>query len=231
MEENVVQQRSLDWFRARLGYFTGSEISKLMQKSRDKNAVFGETAKSYIYQTASERLMNKDIVNDDEMFQAYIDATSVTSKAMRFGSENEDDARSFFAQKINSVVEEDGSVRHKRIDWFAASPDGIVNDDNGKHIVEIKTPKQETFIRYCCEIRDTESLKKCKPEYYWQMQAEMMCTDATDGWFVTYCPFQQDPLYYVKIEAIPEDQRDLERRIRLANEEVDTIIRKIHEKG
>lgn len=65
---DVTEQRSLAWFRQRLGYITGSKVGDLMKSGRRKEEAFGETAKSYLYQVAAERCINKAIVADDEYF-------------------------------------------------------------------------------------------------------------------------------------------------------------------
>lgn len=44
-------QHSIEWFRKRLGNFTGSQIGLLMKKGRSD--YFSDTAKTYIYQVAS----------------------------------------------------------------------------------------------------------------------------------------------------------------------------------
>lgn len=55
-----VEQRSLTWFRNRVGHITGSKVADLMKSGRKKDEVFSDTAKSYLYQIAGERLFNPD---------------------------------------------------------------------------------------------------------------------------------------------------------------------------
>lgn len=62
-------QHTLEWYRKRLGKITGSRVGDLMKTSRKKDEMFGDTAKSYIYQLAAERDMNPAIVEDDELFE------------------------------------------------------------------------------------------------------------------------------------------------------------------
>ena len=62
MEQLTTEQRTYDWYKARFGMFTASEVHKLMgktdmNKSKNGEAVFGDTAMSYIYRIASERKM------------------------------------------------------------------------------------------------------------------------------------------------------------------------------
>lgn len=73
-------QHSIEWFRKRLGNFTGSQIGLLMKKGRSD--YFSDTAKTYIYQVASERDMNPEIINDDVEFEKYLHQVCVNTKAM-----------------------------------------------------------------------------------------------------------------------------------------------------
>ena len=61
-------QRDLGWFRVRLGSITGSKVGDLMKSGKKKEQVFGDTALSYIYQVAAERMLNPVFVDDDELF-------------------------------------------------------------------------------------------------------------------------------------------------------------------
>lgn len=74
-------QHSIEWFRKRLGIFTGSQIGLLMKKGRSD--YFSDTAKTYIYQVAAERSMNPAIINDDVLFEKYLNQTCVNTKAMQ----------------------------------------------------------------------------------------------------------------------------------------------------
>ena len=175
----TVEQRTLSWYRMRLGYITGSQVGLLMKSG--KSCIFSETAKSYIYQVAAERSMNPDIINDDELFGMYLAQTEVTSKAMRFGTEQEANARRLFSKIHDVNVREVSSCRHSSIPYFASSPDGIYTDETGKVCLEIKCPVQSTFMRYKDEIHDNESLLKVKPEYFYQCMANAFWSGADIG--------------------------------------------------
>lgn len=88
------EQRTIEWYRERLGLVTGSKVGVLMKSGRSKDKAFSDTAKTYINQLAGERALNPEIVNDDEMLKYYIDQTTSQSKAMRFGTEQEENAQS-----------------------------------------------------------------------------------------------------------------------------------------
>lgn len=227
MIDNTIDQRSLDWFRARLGNITGSMVGDLMKSSKTKGELFGDTAKSYLYQLAGERKMNKDIVDDDEMFQEYLDQTCVTSKAMRFGTETEGDARTVYMNLTGRDIQEVSSCKHDIIPNFASSPDGVYYELNFlKGCIEIKCPNVNTYIKYAVEINDNMSLKKVNPQYYYQCQSHMMCTGAVWCDFVIYCPWLSNPIKIIRITPDIEAVNLITDRVMAANEFIDNITSK-----
>lgn len=220
------QQRTLDWFRVRLGNITGSECGKLMVSGRKKEDVFGETAKSYLYRLAAERTMNPAIIEDDELMEQYVDYTELHTKAIRWGQEQEDNAKELYQTLYGVKLDETGSVSHPTIEHFAASPDAIVLGEDGQptECVEFKSPGQETFMRYAAEVNDAESLKKANAQYYWQVMAEMMCVGVRRCWFVVFCPWQRVPLKRVLVELTEEAEATLTERVALANATIEKII-------
>ena len=224
------RQHSQEWFRARLGNITGSRCGDLMGRPRSKSETWTETAKSYMAQLAAERDMNPAIVENETLFDAYLEQTAVTSKAMRFGSEQEDNARRLFEQMAGVTVDEVSSCRHDTIEHFAASPDGLILVDlRPVACVEIKCPEQKTFVKYL-DIVDGETLKSINPTYYWQTQAEMACTGTQMCYFVAYSPWQKNPLHVAKIERNEEDVAALTERVGLANEYIENLNREHYER-
>lgn len=220
---NEFAQHSLDWYRSRLGCYTGSCIGKLMKENRQGG--FSDTAMTYIYQVAATRYMNDRIVSSDKLFGEYLEAVNVETKAMRWGTEQEAHARRLYAKRTGYTVTERGSVEHPTIPFFASSPDGFIEDDlnGGKGCVEIKCPGQETYMRYRAEVRDNATLKKVKPEYYWQCQSHMMCTGASWCDFVVYCPWQQHPIHVVRILPDKEDMALIAAKIEAAEKIIETL--------
>ena len=225
-----VEQRSLDWYRLRCGHITGSKVADIMKSGRKKDEVFSETAKSYLFQVAGERLFNPSFLNDDVIFQDYLDLTSVSTKAMQFGSDQEDAAKSLFMQMNfpEGEITELSSCKHDTIPYFAASPDGAIYGRDGGDIkvIEVKCPNINTYMKYRTLIHDATSLKEVEPKYYWQMMAEMSCTGATSGIFITYCPWLSKPIHWAEIERNGDDVKLMESRVMLANEFIDEIINK-----
>ena len=220
-----IEQRSLEWHRLRCGSFTGSKIGDLMKSGRKKEQIFGDVATSYIYKVAAERMLNPVFVNDDELFGQYIEQQQVYSKAIIWGQEQEDNAKDLLMRKNPKWELADvSSCKHDTISHFAASPDAIIYDRKKLMVGEIKCPNPNTFVRYLVEIKDAESLKKVQPDYFYQMQAEMACTNAESGIFVAYCPWLINPIHIVPIERDNETIKAIEERVIKANEIVEQII-------
>lgn len=225
-----VEQRSLEWFRSRVGNITGSKVSEIMKSGRKKEELWSDTAKSYLYQIAGERLFNPDFLNDDDVFQDYIDQTSFTTKAMQWGSDQEEAAKSLWMTMNfpEGEIVDLSSCQHDTIPHFAASPDGAIYGRNGEdiRIIEVKCPNINTYMKYRSLIHDASSLKETEPKYYWQMMAEMSCTGAKSGIFITYCPWLSKPIHWAEIERVEEDIKLMEERVILANQFIDEIINK-----
>lgn len=223
-----VEQRSLEWHRMRCGCITGSKVADIMKSGRKKDEVFSDTAKSYLFQVAGERMFNPTFLNDDGIFQDYIDQVSVNTKAMQWGSEQEDSAKSLFMQMNfpEGEIVELSSCKHDTIPYFAASPDGAIygRDGGDIKIIEVKCPNINTYMKYRTLIHDAASLKETEPKYYWQMMAEMSCTGAKSGIFIVYCPWLSKPIHWADIERVEDDIELMEQRVILANDFINKII-------
>lgn len=209
MIDYTTEQRSLAWFRARLGHFTGSRVGDLMKAGRKKDEPFSETAKTYIYQVAGEQMLNPAIVDDDDLFKEYVEYRNTSTKAMRWGTEQEAEARSLYCAKYlpaGAECKEVSLCYSDRCDLLAASPDAVViippaNEGDTETIVslEIKCPNIDTAVRYMAEVYDGQSLKQVNAAYYWQVMAEMECTGAEHAVFIIYCPWLTNPIKAVTI--------------------------------
>jgi hypothetical protein len=220
----MTTKHSIEWFKARLGRITGSQAGLLMKNGRGSD--FSETAKSYIYQVAAERAMNPGIVNDDGLFSMYLRQVNINTKAMQWGTEQEQNARSLYEKTTGRPIATVGLCIHPVIPHFASTPNGYYYDESTgeKGVLEINAPNQATFIRYKDEVRDNASLLSAKHEYYYQCMAHMMCAGAAWCDFVVYSPFQLTPIHIVRI--LPDEKvfAQMEKRIRMANEMIEQIV-------
>lgn len=215
---NNAAQHTLDWYRCRLGLITGSNVGLLMKSGRNKT--FSDTAESYLYQLVSERTMNPRIINNDELFQLYLNQTNVTTKAMQWGNEQEENARSLYALRTGNKMVEVGSCKHDEIEMFSSSPDGFFyNESTGEKIcLEIKCLGQKEYIKYLDSVYDAESLCAINPQYFYQCHSHMMVTGASATDFVIYNPFQSIPIHIVRIKKDDHIANLIAERVALGNE-------------
>lgn len=221
-------QRTIEWYRKRLGKITGSELWKLMGKGRNKDEMFSETAKTYIFQLAAERDMNPAVVNDDVLFEEYLNQTDITSKAMRWGTEQESNARRLYEKITCRRIVDVGSCLHPEINYFASSPDGFYCSDEGeKGCLEIKCTGQAAYMKYKSEIKDNATLLLTESKYFFQCQAHMMCLKADWCDFVIYNPFQNHPIHIVRIHPDDSCFKAIKMKVEAANSMIERLINKL----
>lgn len=220
------EQHSLDWYRARLGNFSGSEVGKLMNAGRGKENSFGQTALSYIYKVAAERMLNPKVVENDLFFDNYVAVNDITNKAMAWGTENEPEARKLYCKVKGVEVEECPSVKHPLIEHFSSSPDGYIVGSEERGCLEIKCVGTQNWGKYALLVRTAEDLKKVNADYYWQCVAHMSVTGAAYTDFFVYNPFMKPAYILVRIERDEEMIKILENRVKEANEYIDAEIGK-----
>lgn len=221
-----MEQHTPEWYRFRLGRITGSMAGLLMKSSKSKP--FTDTAETYLYQLAAERTMDSRFVTNDTLLQEYIDYSDISTRAMRFGTDQEPIARLMYSSVYNVTVEEVGSIQHPTLGFFASSPDGIWSIGGQQICLEIKCPNQSTFIKYAHQIKDAPSLKSTKPEYYWQCLAHMAVTGAIRTDFTAFCPWQQNPLHIVPVHRDEVEITQLLDRVQLANQFIENIINELN---
>lgn len=221
--ENQPAQHSLDWYRVRLGKFTGSEVGRLMKRGRGKDAEWSADALSYINEIVAERMLNPAVVEVDELFEEYLMQHIATSKAMAWGTDQELNARNMYAKTHNVKITSCGSIANNA--YFASSPDGLVLEHNG--CIEIKSPKNTTHTSYLANIHTAEDLKAVKPEYYWQCIAHMVATLCDWCDWMSYCPFSQRPLHVVRIDFNADEAIAMMQRVEAAEKMAQDIINSI----
>lgn len=229
-------QGTMEWFAARLGYITSSNVHFVMKvpkvtKTNPNPETFSDTTKGYLYKVAAERNLRDSIVQgskimDPEMFEEYLYRVEVSNKAIRYGQENEEIARVAYQRLTKYEVVTMGFQKHPTIERYGDSPDGVVLDENQKPIgaLEIKCPKPDTFMRYKATIHNAEELKEEKPEYYWQCQSHCECLGVQWCDFVFFDKMQKKGFVCIRIERNEEDIARMKERIVLANQFVDELL-------
>lgn len=166
-------QRSPEWFSARCGKVTASRLYDVMTRTKSGYAA---SRQNYMAELICQRLTGKP----EEGF---------TNAAMMRGTELEPVAREMYAlNEFDAVISEVGLIDHPTIAGFAASPDGLVNDDG---LIEIKCPNTWTHL---------QTLKTGVPkrQYLLQMHAQMMCTGRKWCDFVSFDDRLPPELAYFK---------------------------------
>lgn len=157
-----MEQRSDEWFAARLGKVTASRIADV--RARTKKG-WGASRATYMADLIVERLSG-------------VHVPSGTGAARRWGAEVEPEAKIAYEFYRDATIAEVGFVPHPTIADAGASPDGEIGDDG---LVEFKCPALLTHL-------DTLENKVIDPEYIQQMQWQMACTGRQWCDFASYDP-------------------------------------------
>jgi hypothetical protein len=123
------EQRTPEWYSARLGRITGSRMKDVMSVGAKGQSL--QARANYKRELVAERLTGEQV--DKGMF---------VTEAMKWGIINEDIARTVYKLRTRNKVTEVGFVQHQEeVDgelkdiMVGVSPDGLVNDDG---LLEIK---------------------------------------------------------------------------------------------
>jgi putative phage-type endonuclease len=156
----MIEQRSNEWFAARIGKVTASKVADVIAKTQSGYAA---SRANYMAQLVCERLTGQR----EEFF---------ISGAMQHGTDTEPLARAAYESRYDVLVDEVGFVPHPSIEMAGASPDGLVGDDG---LLEIKCPNTATHI-------DTLLTQTVPSKYNTQMQFQMACTGRSWCDFVSF---------------------------------------------
>lgn len=175
-----MEQRSEEWFSARLGLVTASRIADVCAKTKSG---WGAARANYMAQLIADKLTGTV-------------AESYSNAAMQWGTDHEDEARIAYEFFSGNTVEEVGFVVHPLIAGSGASPDGLIGEAG---LVEIKCPNTATHI-------DTLLGKNIERKYLLQMQWQMACTAREWCDFVSYDPRlpTEMQIHIQRVERDPE---------------------------
>ena len=204
-----MEQRSAEWFAARLGCVTASRVKDVMASGR--GGAPSATRKNYMMELLCERLTGQSGGADLSR-----------NAAVQRGVELEPFACMAYEADKGLMVVETGLVMHPTIAGFGASPDGLVGDDG---VLEIKCPNTATHIA-------TMQSERHDPQYEWQMLAQMACTGRAWADFVSYDDRLPEPLQYVchRFERDFKRIREMESEIRAFLEELSDLEKEMRER-
>jgi hypothetical protein len=157
-----MEQRTEEWFAARLGKVTASRVADVIAKTKSG---YSTSRANYMAELVCERLTGKK-------------GDSYSNAAMVWGTNTEPMARAAYEARTGDLVEEVGFVSHATIKDAGCSPDGFVGDDA---LIEIKCPMTNQHI-------DTLLANEAPAKYIPQMQWQMACTGRKWCDYVSFDP-------------------------------------------
>lgn len=158
-----VEQGTSEWLIARTGCCTGSRVKDVVAKL--KNGKYSASRDNYMMEVVCERLTGLHIDH-------YV------TPEMQYGIDNEDAARDAYEAATREFVDQVGIAFHPEMEYYCASPDGLVGPDGS---MEIKCPKPTTHLEWI-QAGDVPA------EHIPQMKAVMSCAERKWCDFVSYCP-------------------------------------------
>ncbi len=237
----AVPQNSDMWDSIRLGRFTASEMHRLIPNGKrplsekekesiklanpksksttiEDPEILGKGGETYAHEKVAEM-----ITGESSFFENF---------ATKWGHEHEDRARELFANKMKIQIEQIGFYPYKHN--AGGSPDAIFFDAEGNRdgILEIKCPFNSTNHIEHLLIRHQDYFKENFPEYYWQMQSNMLFTDTKKGWFISYDPRakKEFQMFAILIERHILDCQFIEKKIQVADKYKNDILKLINSK-
>jgi len=196
----TADQRTEDWYAARLGKATASRFKDAIAAL--KSGAPAQARRDYLTELVVERLTQQPI----QRFQ---------NAAMTWGTEQEPAARAAYERATGRIVEETGFVAHDTL-LAGCSPDGLVDWDG---LIEIKCPYSSA--------NHIETLLNGMPaEHIPQVQGQLWITGREWCDFVSYDPRMPEALQ-LHVQRIQRDEAfiaDLERRVTSFLAEVGTQV-------
>jgi hypothetical protein len=181
-----------------------------MGTPRNKSEYLSETAKSFVYEKASELLTGI--------------RKPIWGEALTWGTENEKEAFEVFQHNQDDFYTYYGGETYTFIpygEYSGYSPDAL----GSNCLVEIKNPFNSGNHLKNRTIKCAEDLLKIHPEYYWQMQLGMIASAVEFGYFVSYdkrMPGTHN-LFIAHIEL--EDVKEIiDEKLYYANELLQSIV-------
>lgn len=157
-----MEQRSPEWYAARLGKVTASRVADLMAKTKSG---YSTSRANYMAELICERLTGQP-------------AEGYTNGAMQWGIDTEPRAKAAYTFTLGQPIVDCAFAVHDKISAFGASPDGLIGDDG---LLEIKCPNTATHLEFLLA-------KSIPGKYLTQMQTQMACTNRQWCDFVSFDP-------------------------------------------
>jgi hypothetical protein len=192
-----MEQRSDEWFLARRGKFTSSQIYRLTTEPKSKEAKekgeLSEGARTYILECIAESIGGE--------------IPKFSSMATERGNELEPQAKIKYAYETGNKVF--GISFIEKNEYYGGSPDAKVEEGDIIGGLEIKCPFNSSIHLEHCLISSAEYFKANFKEYYWQCVSHINLMDVAWCDFVSYDPrINHDKCFHVF--RLHRDEKELE---------------------
>lgn len=177
-----MEQRSPEWYAARLGKVGASRVSDIMARTKTG---YSTSRANLMAELVCERLTG-------------VNTEGYTNAAMQWGTDKEPDARALYSLMNDCEIEEAGFLDHPTIHMAGCSPDGLVGTDG---LVEIKCPNTATQI-------ETLLNGTVDNKYFLQMQFQMSVTGRAWCDFVSFDP-RLPPEMQLWVKRVPRDNESI----------------------
>lgn len=196
----MMEQRTDEWYKARLGKVTASKVSAVLAKKDSA------TRADYLTDLVLERLTG----TQQEFYQ---------NEAMQWGTDTEPQARMAYEAETGNLVDELGFIDHPTIANFGCSPDGVIGESG---LIEIKCPNSKTHL-------STLLSGKAPTKYIPQMQTQMAVMNRQWCDFVSFDPRlpEELQLFVIRVNRDDEYIAKLEEEVTAFLKEVESTVTKL----
>ena len=199
-----MEQRTDDWYAARLGKVTASRVADVIAKTKTG---YGAGRANYLADLVVERLTGQK-------------AQGFSNAAMEWGTQTEPQARAAYSAKTGILVEEVGFIDHPTVAMSGASPDGFAEEG----LIEVKCPNTSTMLEFILDGKPPQ-------KYVTQMQWQMACTTASWCDYVSFDPRMPKHMRLIVIRQDRDNKliAELEKEVTAFLREIDERIAKLNE--
>lgn len=236
-------QRSEEWFLARKGKMTASEIYLLLNNHKEQmdeeelkahkeaNPKSRVTTKEVPFSDGTFTYLNRKVAEcfmPDNSFLEDMELRQTSNRATSHGELFEPVARQRYAEETGFEVFEVGFIPLKGYEKFCGgSPDGMIRQEKG--LIEIKCPWNPEIHQDYLLLQSPNDLKEYNLQYYAQIQLNIIVTECDFCDFVAFDP-RTSPSLQLKILRIHKDEemcKTLLERIELAKKYYKDRIEKL----
>lgn len=133
---------------------------------------------------------------------------------MQHGNDYEAEARSIYELETGNTVIQVGFCEDN--EFVGVSPDGLIGDDG---LIEIKCPTDKTYTQYLID-------GVIKPEYYSQMQMQMLITNRNWCDYVVYNPNFKKTIIIKRVKADKEHMEKIGAGLGYGMRKIKEIVEK-----